>query len=398
MDFEVMAQSAERRVEVAIEDIRAGRMVILVDDEDRENEGDLVLASELVTPAAINFMATHARGLICLTLTEEKVARLQLPMMASNNRSPFSTAFTVSIEAREGVSTGISAADRAQTVKVAISPDCGPDDLVTPGHTFPLRARDGGVLVRTGQTEGSVDLARLAELIPSGVICEIMNEDGTMARLPDLEIFGAKHGIHIVSVADLVRWRLSHERLVTCEVDTTLSTDDLGEWNCRIYRATGGGLHMAIWLGDVGKAPTLVRVQTACVPADVFRAATSDSSAQIRGAMEQIAAEGCGALLYLHIDGGGETTLARIREHIAPETVTPAKVDALRDLGTGAQILRDLGISELRLLTNNPRKIVGLEGYGLQVVERIPLRVAPHPDMSAFLASRRDQLGHILRG
>jgi 3,4-dihydroxy 2-butanone 4-phosphate synthase/GTP cyclohydrolase II len=398
MSFEVMAESPERRVELAIADIRAGKMVILVDDEDRENEGDLVLASELVTPEAINFMATHARGLICITLTEARVDALGLPMMATNNRSPFSTAFTVSIEAREGVSTGISAADRARTCLVAVDPTKGGNDLVTPGHVFPLRARDGGVLVRTGQTEGSVDLARLAGLSPSGVICEIMNPDGTMARLPELKQFGLTHGIRIVAVADLIRWRLTHERLVKCEIDTVMATPDHGEFQARVYRATGGGLHLALIRGDLsGPAPVLTRVQTAAGPADVFKALTSDSAAQIDAALAAIAKEGRGVLLYLHLDGGGDSALLdRMREHLTPELAAPRPPDALRELGTGAQMLVDLGVRRIRLLTNNPRKIVGLEGFGLTVDERVPLAIAPHPDRRRFLESRRTQLGHLL--
>lgn len=386
------------RIEDAIQEIAAGRMVIVADDEDRENEGDLVIASEKVTPEAINFMATHARGLICLTLTEARVEQLGLPMMATNNRSPFSTAFTVSIEAREGVSTGISAADRARTCLVAIDPKMGSNDLVTPGHVFPLRARDGGVLVRTGQTEGSVDLARLAGLLPSGVICEIMNADGTMARLPELKEFGLRHDIRIVAVADLIRWRLTHERLVNVEIDATVSTPDHGEFRARVYRATGGGLHLAMVRGDLSSpGPVLTRVQTACGPADVFKVLTSDSAAQIDGALAAIAKEGRGVLLYLHIDGGDEGSLLdRLREHLTPELTSPKAPDALRELGTGAQILVDLGVRELRLLTNNPRKIIGLEGFGIRVIERVPLAIAPHPDRRRFLESRRTQLGHLL--
>lgn len=398
MEFEVMATDPERRVEAAIEDIRAGRMVILVDDEDRENEGDLVMATSRVTPEAINFMATHARGLICLTLTEERVEQLQLPMMAPNNRSPFSTGFTVSIEAREGVTTGISAADRAHTCLVAIDPAKGPGDVVTPGHMFPLRARNGGVLVRTGQTEGSVDLARLAGLYPSGVICEIMNEDGTMARLPDLERFGARHRIRIVTVADLVRWRLRHETLVERVFDAPMPTERHGTLQTRVYRAAAGGLHLAVWKGDLAAAPVLARIQAACGPVDVFRSLSSDSSAQLEAALDQFDAAGAGVLLYLHIDGGPtpERFLARLEAHLRPPRTTSEDADPLRELGIGAQILSDLGATRIRLLTNNPRKIVGLEGYGVRVLERIPLTAAPVPDREAFLEARRDQLGHLL--
>ena len=375
MDFEVMAQDPERRVQAAVDTVRAGGMVILVDDEDRENEGDLTMAASKVTPEAINFMARHGRGLICLTLTEERVAQLQLPMMASNNRSPFATAFTVSIEAREGVTTGISAADRAHTILVAIDPERGPADLISPGHVFPLRARDWGVLVRTGQTEGSVDLARMAGLPPSGVICEIMNDDGTMARLPDLERFAAVHKLHIVSVADLIRWRLRNERLVQRVLEAPMRTAEHGELRATVYRDTAGGLHLALVLGDVTGPPCLVRVQSSAGPVDVFRATNSDSSELIQGALGHIAREGRGVLLYLNIDGGPNPALFldRMREHLVPGS-TPVVEDKLRALGTGAQILADLGVRELRLLTKNPRKIVGLEGFGLHVVERVSLR------------------------
>ncbi|MFN7142710.1 MAG: 3,4-dihydroxy-2-butanone-4-phosphate synthase [Myxococcota bacterium] len=398
MEFEVMAPDPERRVQTAIDAIRAGKMVILVDDEDRENEGDLTMAASMVTPEAINFMAKWGRGLICLTLTEDRVAELQLPMMATNNRSPFATAFTVSIEAREGVSTGISAADRAHTIQVAIDAKKGAGDLISPGHVFPLRARDGGVLVRTGQTEGSVDLARLAGLPPAGVICEIMNDDGTMARLSDLERFAAEHKLHIVTVADVVRWRLRNERLVRRVLETPMPTEEFGELKATFYQDTSGGMHLALSVGDLAGGPVLARVQSSTGPVDVFRALTSDSSDQLRSAVSRIAEEGRGVLLYLHIDGGPspEAYLARLKEHLVPGAGSQGEGDKLRGLGTGAQILLDLGVKELRLLTNNPRKIVGLEGFGLRVVERIPLHAEPRPDRSAFLESRRQQLGHLL--
>ncbi|MCB9763239.1 MAG: 3,4-dihydroxy-2-butanone-4-phosphate synthase [Alphaproteobacteria bacterium] len=284
MSFNVMDTDPMKRVEQAIADIRAGRMVILVDDEDRENEGDLTLAADMVTPEAINFMATHGRGLICLTLTEERVERLGLTMMSANNQSPYSTAFTVSIEAREGVSTGISAHDRARTIEVAVDPSKGPNDLVTPGHIFPLRARDGGVLVRTGQTEGSVDLARMAGLKPAGVICEIMNDDGTMARMPDLERFAAKHQLRIVAVADLIKWRLRNERLVQRVMDARLPVPEHGTFKCRVYRSiTDSGLHMALWRGSWGGPAG--RVQSADPVGDVFRAGSSDAAAQLETAV-----------------------------------------------------------------------------------------------------------------
>jgi 3,4-dihydroxy 2-butanone 4-phosphate synthase/GTP cyclohydrolase II len=399
MAFEVMAPDPERRIQVALEDIRAGRMVILVDDEDRENEGDLTMAASMVTPEAINFMAKWGRGLICLTLTEERVAELQLPMMASNNRSPFATAFTVSVEAREGVSTGISAADRAHTIRVAIDPTKGPSDLISPGHVFPLRARDGGVLVRTGQTEGSVDLARLAGLPSSGVICEIMNDDGTMARMPDLERFAATHELHIVSVADVVRWRLRNERLVHRVFEAPMPTEEFGELRSIVYRDTTGGLHLALVIGDpaVG-GPVLARVHASAGPVDVFRALTSDSSDQLRAALRHMVEEGRGVLLYLHIDGGPsqDVFLARLREQLLPGSGGGPEGDKLRALGTGAQILVDLGVRELRLLSNTPRKIVGLEGFGLSVVDRIPLHERAGSDMTASPLARREPNGQPL--
>lgn len=402
MGFTVMDPDPIKRVEHAIEDIRAGRMVILVDDEDRENEGDLVVASDAVTAEHINFMAIHGRGLICLTLTEERVEQLALPMMATNNQSPYHTAFTVSIEAREGVTTGISAADRAHTIRVAVDPSKGPADVVTPGHIFPLKARDGGVLVRTGQTEGSVDLARLAGLTPSGVICEIMKDDGTMARLPDLERFGAQHGIRIVAVADLIRWRMRNEVFVEQVLDTTTQVRDHGEFHVRTYRTrTNGGLHMAIWKGDIQPdEPVLARVQAYCPSGDVFHATRCDCNNQLDAALSTIAREGRGVLLYLHVAGGGQAgaVLARMKAHLG---LTDAKSgDAgggeLREMGMGAQILADLGARRLRLMTNNPRKIVGLEGFGIEVVERVPMRAPDHADTMPFLAERRTQLGHLL--
>ena len=380
--FVVMDPDPIKRVQYALEDIRAGRMVILVDDEDRENEGDLVCATEAVTPEIINFMAKHGRGLICLTLTEERVRQLGLPMMAANNQSPFYTAFTVSIEARHGVTTGISAADRAQTCKVAIEPSSGPQDLVTPGHIFPLKARDGGVLVRTGQTEGSVDLARLAELTPSGVICEIMNDDGTMARLPDLLEFGTEHRIRVVTVADIIRWRIRHEVLVDRLIDQPIETP-FGTFQHRTYRSqTDGGIHMVLWMGDVADGEAvLTRVQTFSPTGDVFFSGASDSRSQLDDSLKQIAEQGRGALLYLHVAGAKhvDSVIARMRSHLGDDTPKVGKKDGgeLREMGTGAQILLDLGVRRLKLLTNNPRKIVGLEAYGLEVAERIPLRVGP---------------------
>ena len=405
MSFVVMDPDPLKRVEMAIEDIRAGKMVILVDDEDRENEGDLTMAAEAVTPEAINFMATHGRGLICLTLTEERVDQLSLPMMATHNKSPYETAFTVSIEAREGVTTGISAADRAHTIKVAIDSTKGHGDIVVPGHVFPLRARDGGTLVRTGQTEGSVDLARLAGLHPSGVICEIMNEDGTMARLPDLERFGAEHQIRIVAVADIIRWRLRNETLVKCKLDAPVRVPGHGDFRCKVYEElTGSGMHMVLTRGDVGNGePVLTRVQAYSPSGDVFGAMSCDTRGQLDGALAAIAEADHGVLLYMHV--GGEDTdalLSRIQSTLQPpqaeqsEPTVTSQGRGLRHLGVGAQILADMGVKQMKLMTNNPRKIVGLEGYGIEVVERVPLAVPVDADNASYLRARRVHLGHIL--
>jgi len=373
------------RVNGAIADIRAGKMVILVDDEDRENEGDLTMAAQFVTPEAINFMATHGRGLICLTMTEDSIARLALPMMASPGRSQPSlgTAFTVSIEARHGVTTGISAADRAHTIRVAASPECKPEELVTPGHVFPLRARKGGVLVRTGQTEGSVDLARLAGLNPAGVICEIMKEDGSMARMPDLEIFAKRHGLRIVTIADLIQYRLQTERLVRRVATGTLALDETGnEWNAAVYESsTDARQFVALSRGELSPDhPTLCRMHSGSLIGDVFSSTPRDGGKNLREAIRRIEAEKSGVIVYLPprrtpaveiaelalaaSDGASDPKLA----------VAPQPADSpLREFGIGAQILSDLGLHKIRLLTNNPRKIAGLSGFGLEVVESVQL-------------------------
>ena len=385
--FVPMDPDPQKRVELGVADIRAGRMVILTDDEDRENEGDLTLAADAVTPEAINFMATHGRGLICLALTEEQVDRLHLPLMAANNQSPYHTAFTVSIEARSGVTTGISAHDRAETVRVAADPRSSPQDIVTPGHVFPLRARRGGVLVRSGQTEGSVDLARMAGLTPAGVICEVMNDDGTMARLKDLERFATRHQLRIVTVADIIRYRTRTETLVERMLDFEMPIQGIGTFQARVYRSlTEGTLHLALWQGSLAEhEPCLVRVQASSTLGDVFRSSVSDSGLQLDTALQRVADEGRGVVLYLHLGGRADPVveLQRIRGLVEPqaseEAPTPIAGGSLRDLGTGAQILVDLGLRELRLMTNNPRKIVGLEGYGLHVAEKVPLPTArPH--------------------
>ena len=356
------------RVEAGIAEVRRGRMVILTDDEDRENEGDLVMAAEKVTPAAINFMATHARGLICLSLTEERIRHLQLPLMVQENTSTFQTAFTVSIEASKGITTGISAADRARTIQVAVAPRAKPKDLVRPGHVFPLRAREGGVLVRSGQTEGSVDLARLAGLRPAGVLCEIMNPDGTMARRPELLRFAQKHRLVLLSVADIIRYRLRHERLVRRVAERVLERGREGTYRAIAYQSdVDSSVHVAFVKGDIsGARPVLTRVHRSCLMGDLLGSTACECGAQLEQAFRQIAAEGRGVVVYL-------------QKQIPPRTAvfcthaTQNDQTRFREFGVGAQILQDLGLGRLRLLTNNPKKIVGLESYQLRVVEQLPL-------------------------
>jgi 3,4-dihydroxy 2-butanone 4-phosphate synthase/GTP cyclohydrolase II len=375
------------RVQAAIDDIKHGKMVILVDDEDRENEGDLTLAADKVTPEAINFMAKFGRGLICLTLAEEQVERLELPMMQLpkwRGGPPLGTAFTLSIEAREGVTTGISAADRSRTIQVAIRPDARPDDIVTPGHIFPLKARKGGVLMRTGQTEGSVDLARLGGCIPAGVICEIMNDDGTMARMPDLEIFGRTHGLRIVTIADLIRYRLQTERLVERVEERTVVMDRTGShWQAIVFDAPLENREILVLVKGSPTAgePTLCRMHTGSIIGDLFCSSPSDGGHNLREAIDAIEAEGTGVVVYLPTTRGLRDQLEghapREQEKAAPTASgalneVPHKT-ALRDFGLGAQILRELGLVRLRLLTNNPRKIAGIRGYGLEIVEMVPL-------------------------
>ena len=370
------------RVNGAIADIRAGKMVILVDDEDRENEGDLTMAAQFVSPEAVNFMATHGRGLICLTLTEEQIAKLALPMMASPGRSgpTLGTAFTVSIEARLGVTTGISAADRAHTIRVAASPECKPDELVTPGHIFPLRSRSGGVLVRTGQTEGSVDLARLADLTPAGVICEIMKEDGSMARMPDLEIFAKKHGLRIVTIADLIQYRLQTERLVSRVTHGTIELDETGNhWTVTAYESsTDRRQFVALTLGTLSPSePTLCRMHAGSLIGDVFASTPREGGRNLREAIRLIEAEKSGVIVYLPPRQTPAVEIGQLglTESVKEMPVRGGAIDdsPLREFGIGAQILADLGLHKIRLLTNNPRKIAGLSGFGLEVVESVPL-------------------------
>ncbi len=392
-------------IEEAIEDVRAGRMVVVCDDEDRENEGDLVLAAQFATPEAINFMAKEARGLICLALTPERCDELGLPLMAAHNETPFETAFTVSVEAREGVTTGISAADRAHTVQVAIDPDSTPRDLVQPGHVFPLKAKPGGVLERTGQTEAAVDLARLAGLIPAGVICEVMNDDGTMARVPDLVGYCARHDLKLISVADLIAYRRRHDKLVERVVATTLPTAH-GTFTAVGYRAIQDGKHhVALVKGEVdGEPDVLVRVHSECLTGDVFHSLRCDCGEQLESALAMIEQEGRGVLLYLSQEGRGIGLLNKLRAYKLQEQGVDT-VDAnlqlglpadLRDYGIGAQILADLGLTSMRLLTNNPKKIRGLEGYGLSVSAQVPIEHLPNPHNEHYLRTKALRMGHML--
>jgi len=393
-------------IKEAIVDIKSGRMVILVDDEDRENEGDLCMAAEFVTPEAINFMARYGRGLICLSLSEDLADKLNLHPMVVDNRSCFGTAFTVSIEAKRGVTTGISAADRATTIRTAVADDVTPEDIVSPGHIFPIRAKKGGVLVRTGQTEGSVDLARLARLKPAGVICEIMKDDGTMARMPDLEVFAKEHDLKIVTISDLIQYRMQHESLIRRAAAAMIPTLFGGQFKIVVYENDVDDMkHVALVKGDIGpEDEVLVRVHSECLTGDVFGSERCDCGHQLHRAMEMVDEAGKGIIVYMHQEGRGIGLVNKIKAYELQERgkdTVEANISLgfkadLRDYGIGAQILADLGVKKMKLMTNNPKKIVGLEGYGLTVTERVPIEIKPSESNIKYLKTKKKKMGHLL--
>lgn len=392
-------------VEEALNDLKAGRMIILVDDEDRENEGDLTIAAEFVTPEAINFMAKYGRGLICLTMDNAMADRLDLPPMVSDNTSQFGTGFTVSIEAKKGVTTGISAADRAVTIQTAIADGSRADDLARPGHIFPLRARDGGVLVRTGQTEGSVDLCRIAGLKSAGVICEIMNDDGTMARRPELEVFAAEHDLKICTIADIIAYRVHHERLVR-EVARAKMPAEFGDFELVAFENdVDHKEHVALVKGDIqADEPVLVRMHSECLTGDVFHSQRCDCGDQLHEAMRMVEEAGKGVIVYMRQEGRGIGLINKIKAYHLQEKgmdTVEANVELgfapdMRDYGLGAQILVSLGVKKLRLITNNPKKMIGLEGYGLEIVERVSVEIEPTEANKRYLKTKKDKMGHIL--
>jgi 3,4-dihydroxy 2-butanone 4-phosphate synthase/GTP cyclohydrolase II len=403
--MKVEEKSAFATIEQAIDDIRQGKFVVVVDAADRENEGDLTIAAQFATPEAVNFMTKEARGLICLCLTEERCEELGLRQMTDRNETPYGTAFTVSVEAREGVTTGISAPDRSRTIQVAVDPEGKPEDLVQPGHIFPLRARAGGVLARAGQTEAAVDLARLAGLIPAGVVCEIMNEDGTMARVPDLIPYCERHGIKLVTVADLIEYRRRHEQLVERVTSIAMPTMH-GDFTAVAFREKlTGKHHVALVKGEVdGAENVLVRVHSECLTGDVFHSLRCDCGEQLEQALQRIASEERGVLLYMAQEGRGIGLLNKLRAYELQENgydTVEANLELgfqpdMRDYGIGNQILADLGLTTIRILTNNPKKITGIEGYGLEVVEQVPIETEPTPHNARYLSTKRDKLGHKL--
>jgi 3,4-dihydroxy 2-butanone 4-phosphate synthase/GTP cyclohydrolase II len=394
-------------IKEAIVDIKSGKMIILVDDEDRENEGDLCMAAEFVTPEAVNFMARYGRGLICLTMTEENADKLRLFPMVRDNRCRFGTAFTVSIEAKQGVTSGISAADRAKTILTAVAEDARPDDLVSPGHIFPIRAKRGGVLVRTGQTEGSVDLARLSGLKPAGVICEIMKDDGTMARMPDLELFAKEHNLKIVTIKDLIDYRMQHESLIRRAATAMIPTRYGGEFKLIVYENDVDDMqHVALIKGEITpEDDVLVRVHSECLTGDVFGSERCDCGDQLQRAMRMVEEAGKGVIVYMHQEGRGIGLVNKIKAYELQEqgqdtveaNISLGFKEDLRDYGIGAQILADIGVRKMRLLTNNPKKIVGLEGYGLTITERVPIEILPNDSNRQYLQTKKKKMGHILK-